>query len=71
MTVRKQPDAPAGQLLLTGTTRGCGCGEVAMTSVEATEIEDVETWNAVVTKDNENLNIIDVYAKWCGPCMCE
>ena len=37
--------------------------------VEVTEIEDVETWNAVV-KDNEDLNIIDVYAKWCA-CMCE
>lgn len=38
---------------------------------EVTEIEDMDTWNAVVKKDNENLNIIDVYAKWCGPCMCE
>ena len=44
---------------------------MASQQYEVTEIEDMDTWNAVVKKGNEDLNIIDVYAKWCGPCMCE
>ena len=35
------------------------------------EIEDVDQWNAIVSKDNLDLNVVDVYAEWCGPCMCE
>ena len=46
-------------------------GWMANQQYEVTEIEDMDTWNAVVKKGNEDLNIIDVYAKWCGPCMCE
>lgn len=46
-------------------------GWMASQQYEVTEIEDMDTWNAVVKKGNEDLNIIDVYAKWCGPCMCE
>jgi hypothetical protein len=35
------------------------------------EIEDVEQWNAITDKGNADLNVIDVYSEWCGPCMCE
>lgn len=35
------------------------------------EIEDVDQWNAIVSKDNLDLNVVDVYAEWCGPCMCK
>ena len=30
------------------------------------EIEDADAWNAVVSKGNKDLNVIDVYAEWCG-----
>ena len=30
------------------------------------EIEDADAWNAVVSKGNKDLNVIDVYAGWCG-----
>ena len=29
------------------------------------EIEDADAWNAVVSKGNKDLNVIDVYAEWC------
>jgi hypothetical protein len=28
---------------------------------EMVEIEDMETWNSVIGKNNEDLNVIDVY----------
>ena len=44
---------------------------MAKNAIEPVEIEDMDTWNALVQKSNEDINVIDVYAKWCGPCMCE
>lgn len=31
----------------------------------------VPQWLAIVDKANVDMNIIDVYSEWCGPCMCE
>lgn len=35
------------------------------------EIDDVAQWNQITDKGNVDMNIIDVYSEWCGPCMCE
>ena len=35
------------------------------------EIEDADAWNAVVSKGNKDLNVIDVYAEWCGPSLID
>lgn len=32
------------------------------------EIESTEQWEAIVA--SPDLNVVDVYAEWCGPCMC-
>ena len=29
---------------------------------------DQEQWDAITSKENLDINIIDVYAEWCGPC---
>lgn len=38
------------------------------------EIENFEEWDAITNKANKglkgNLNVIDCYAQWCGPCKC-
>ena len=35
---------------------------------EPVEIEDLAHWNAILaTKD---INVIDIYAEWCGSCAC-
>jgi thiol-disulfide isomerase/thioredoxin len=34
----------------------------------ATELATQEAWDAMLA--SKDINIVDVYASWCGPCMC-
>ena len=34
------------------------------------EIEDKEQYDLITSNKSKDINVIDVYAEWCGPCRC-